>query len=125
MPLKRSQFFLLLFGNRRAEHLLRPENTPIQPVSVGRGSVFLFPLPALAFVLDKVIDVFRQIRRISLPEQAFVRQRKLGRSRLCTCLLYTSRIADGYYYAKTIRLLKKLLENPVLLETPANEKVEY
>ncbi len=35
------------------------------------------------------------------------------------------RIADGYYYSKTIRLLKKLLENPELLELPANEKVEY
>ena len=40
-------------------------------------------------------------------------------------LTIDERIADGYYYAKTIRLLKKLLENPVLLETPANEKVEY
>ena len=40
-------------------------------------------------------------------------------------LTIDERIADGYYYAKTIRLLKKLLENPVLLETPANEKVDY
>lgn len=40
-------------------------------------------------------------------------------------LTIDERIADGYYYSKTIRLLKKLLENPVLLETPANEKVEY
>ncbi len=35
------------------------------------------------------------------------------------------RIADGYYYAKTMRLLKTLLENPELLERPLNEKVEY
>ena len=35
------------------------------------------------------------------------------------------RIADGYYYAKTVRLLKKLLENPELLELPLNEEVEY
>lgn len=35
------------------------------------------------------------------------------------------RIADGYYYASTIRLLKKLLENPELLELPADTPVEY
>ena len=35
------------------------------------------------------------------------------------------RIADGYYYAKTMRLLKTLLENPQLLELPLNEEVEY
>ena len=35
------------------------------------------------------------------------------------------RIADGYYYAKTIRLVKKLIENPELLDLPANEEVEY
>ncbi len=40
-------------------------------------------------------------------------------------LTIDERIADGYYYAKTIRLLKKLLENPQLLELPANEKVDY
>ena len=35
------------------------------------------------------------------------------------------RIADGYYYSKTIRLLKHLLHNPELLETPAKEEVDY
>ena len=35
------------------------------------------------------------------------------------------RIADGYYYAKTVRLLKKLIENPELLDRPANEEVDY
>lgn len=35
------------------------------------------------------------------------------------------RIADGYYYAKTIKLLKYLLQNPELLETPAKEEVDY
>ena len=34
------------------------------------------------------------------------------------------RIADGYYYARTIRLVKKLVENPELLDRPANEEVE-
>ena len=40
-------------------------------------------------------------------------------------LTIDERIADGYYYAKTIRLLKKLLENPELLELPLSEKVDY
>ncbi|MBO6159025.1 MAG: 2-oxo acid dehydrogenase subunit E2 [Firmicutes bacterium] len=35
------------------------------------------------------------------------------------------RIADGYYYSKTIRLLKALLENPALLEKPLGEDFEY
>lgn len=35
------------------------------------------------------------------------------------------RIADGYYYAGSIRLLKKLLENPELLELPFDTPVEY
>ena len=35
------------------------------------------------------------------------------------------RIADGYYYSKTIRLVKKLLENPELLEQPMTEAVDY
>ena len=35
------------------------------------------------------------------------------------------RIADGYYYAQTIRLVKKLVECPELLDLPANVPVEY
>ena len=35
------------------------------------------------------------------------------------------RIADGYYYARTIRLVKKLIECPELLDRPANEEVDY
>ena len=35
------------------------------------------------------------------------------------------RIADGYYYAKTIRLIKHLIEHPELLDRPANEEVDY
>ena len=35
------------------------------------------------------------------------------------------RIADGYYFAKSMRLLKKLLENPELLDKPLNEEVDY
>ena len=40
-------------------------------------------------------------------------------------LTIDERIADGYYYAKTVRLLKVLLENPELLERPLKEEVEY
>lgn len=40
-------------------------------------------------------------------------------------LTVDERIADGYYFSKTIRLLKKLLENPELLEKSLNEEVEY
>ncbi|MBR2020949.1 MAG: 2-oxo acid dehydrogenase subunit E2 [Clostridia bacterium] len=39
-------------------------------------------------------------------------------------LTIDERIADGYYYSKTVKLLKYLLENPWLLEKPLNEKVE-
>lgn len=35
------------------------------------------------------------------------------------------RIADGYYYSKTIRLMKHLLEHPELLEEPATKEVDY
>lgn len=40
-------------------------------------------------------------------------------------LTIDERIADGYYYAKTVRLLKHLLENPELLEQPLNAEVDY
>ena len=35
------------------------------------------------------------------------------------------RLADGYYYSKSIRLLKHLLEHPELLELPAAQQIEY
>lgn len=40
-------------------------------------------------------------------------------------LTIDERIADGYYYSRTMQLLKKLLENPELLEKPMNEEVDY
>lgn len=40
-------------------------------------------------------------------------------------LTIDERIADGYYYSKTVRLLKKLIENPELLELPFEESVDY
>jgi len=38
-------------------------------------------------------------------------------------LTVDERIADGYYYSKSVKLLKYLLENPDLLERPMNEEV--
>ncbi|HIT33013.1 MAG TPA: 2-oxo acid dehydrogenase subunit E2 [Candidatus Faecousia intestinigallinarum] len=35
------------------------------------------------------------------------------------------RIADGYYYSKTVALVKELLAHPELLELPASTPVEY
>lgn len=40
-------------------------------------------------------------------------------------LTIDERIADGYYYSKTIALLRKLLENPELLEEELDKEVEY
>lgn len=40
-------------------------------------------------------------------------------------LTIDERIADGYYYSKTIKLLVKLLNEPELLERPLNEEVDY
>ena len=40
-------------------------------------------------------------------------------------LTIDERIADGYYYSKTVRLLKKLLNEPELLERPLSEDLEY
>ena len=40
-------------------------------------------------------------------------------------LTIDERIADGYYYSKTVRLMKKLLAEPELLEKPLSEEVEY
>ena len=40
-------------------------------------------------------------------------------------LTVDERIADGYYYSKSIRLLKYLLEHPEELEKPLSEEVQY
>jgi hypothetical protein len=40
-------------------------------------------------------------------------------------LTIDERLADGYYYSKTVRLLKTLLEHPELLEVPANQDIDY
>ncbi len=40
-------------------------------------------------------------------------------------LTIDERIADGYYYSRTVKLLKHLLENPELLDKPLDEEVTY
>lgn len=40
-------------------------------------------------------------------------------------LTIDERIADGYYYSRTVQLLRKLLECPELLELPLSQEVEY
>jgi hypothetical protein len=40
-------------------------------------------------------------------------------------LTIDERLADGYYYAKTVKLLKYLLAHPEELEKPLNEEVDY
>lgn len=40
-------------------------------------------------------------------------------------LTVDERIGDGYYFSKTVKLLKKLIENPELLETQLDCEVEY
>lgn len=40
-------------------------------------------------------------------------------------LTIDERLADGYYYSKSVRLLKKLLQEPELLEKPFGEKIEF
>ena len=40
-------------------------------------------------------------------------------------LTIDERLADGYYYSRTVQLLKKLLEYPELLDRPLSEEVDY
>lgn len=40
-------------------------------------------------------------------------------------LTIDERLADGYYYSKSVRLLKYLLEHPETLERPFSEPVDY
>lgn len=40
-------------------------------------------------------------------------------------LTIDERIADGYYYSKSVRLLKYILEHPECLEKPFNEPVDF
>ena len=48
-----------------------------------------------------------------------------GREIMDIGITLDERIADGYYYSKTVKLLKYLLQHPELLETAAKEEVDY
>ena len=39
-------------------------------------------------------------------------------------LTIDERIADGYYYAKSMKIFRKVLENPELLELPFETEVD-
>lgn len=54
-------------------------------------------------------------------ENGFVKMRET----LDLGLTVDERIADGYYYAKSVRLLTHLLEHPALLEQPLNTPVDF
>ena len=40
-------------------------------------------------------------------------------------LTIDERLADGYYYSKSVKLLKYLLTHPAVLERPMSEKVDF
>ena len=40
-------------------------------------------------------------------------------------LTLDERIGDGYYYSKSLKLLRKILENPEILDKPFTEKIDY
>ena len=40
-------------------------------------------------------------------------------------LTIDERLADGYYYSKSVRLLEYLLTHPEELEKPMSEEVQY
>ena len=40
-------------------------------------------------------------------------------------LTIDERIGDGFYYSGTVRLLKKIMENPEILDEPFGTLVEY
>ena len=45
------------------------------------------------------------------------------RKELCISATIDERISDGFYYARTLKLMKKLVENPALLELPIEQEV--
>ena len=45
------------------------------------------------------------------------------RKELCISATIDERISDGFYYARTLKLMKKLVENPELLEMPIEQEV--
>jgi len=54
-------------------------------------------------------------------DNGFVRMREV----LNLGLTLDERLADGYYYSKTVKMLLHLLQNPELLEIPAKEPFDF
>ena len=52
-------------------------------------------------------------------------QERVYRGKLDLGLTIDERLADGYYYSKSVRLLQYLLEHPWELEKPMKEEVQY
>ena len=60
-----------------------------------------------------------------IKEEEVIVDRKKQIKQLCEWgMNFDERIADGYYFAKSAKILQHLLSNPELLERPANEKVD-
>lgn len=47
------------------------------------------------------------------------------RKEIALSLTIDERLSDGFYYGRTLKLLKKLIENPELLEAPLEQEVSY
>ena len=61
-----------------------------------------------------------------IKERPFVENGKtVMKKSLDLGLTIDERIADGFYYSKTVKLLKYLIENPEELEKPLNAEVDY
>lgn len=62
-----------------------------------------------------------------IKKRAFVNDKGQTKMKNSIDLGFTidERIADGYYYSRTVALMRKLLENPELLEKPLSEEIDY
>lgn len=62
----------------------------------------------------------RKMRRYDLEDGTFEMRDSIDLG-----LTIDERISDGFYCSRSLRLLKKLIENPELLERPLSEGVDY
>ena len=62
----------------------------------------------------------KKMRPVYAPDGSFEMRETLDLG-----LTIDERLADGYYYSKSVRLLKTLLQNPELLDKPFGEEIEY
>ncbi|MCR4839440.1 MAG: 2-oxo acid dehydrogenase subunit E2 [Eubacterium sp.] len=71
------------------------------------------------------IDSMHYIMPLMVPKRCDNEAYMTLRKEMELSLTIDERIADGYYYGKTMKLLKKLMENPELLELPLAKNVKY